>query len=60
VSYTTGVITFTGGNIPTGGQAVTAGFEFYVKTRFDIDDLTQVFESYRVGSIPSIPLVEVA
>lgn len=60
VNYSTGVITFTGGNIPTAGQAVTAGFEFNTKVRFDTNDLSRTIEHFRVGSAPSIPLIEVA
>jgi uncharacterized protein (TIGR02217 family) len=59
VDYLTGLITFTGGNIPSAAQAITAGYEFYCKVRFNTDTLRQVFESYRVGSLSSIPLIEV-
>lgn len=57
--YTTGIITFTGGNIPTAAQAVTAGFEFNCKVRYDTNDLQVVIEAYRTGSIPTIALIEV-
>jgi len=59
VNYETGVVTFTGGNIPTAGQAVTAGFEFYCKVRYDMNDLQAVIETYRAGGTPSIALIEV-
>lgn len=59
VNYNTGIITFTGGNIPTAGQLVKAGFEFYTKVRFDTDELNISYEGFRVGSIPNIPLIEV-
>ncbi|WP_136617070.1 MULTISPECIES: DUF2460 domain-containing protein [Mesorhizobium] len=60
VNYTTGVVTFTAGNEPAVGvNNVTAGFKFREKVRFDTNDLSQVAEFFRVGSVPSIPLVEV-
>lgn len=59
VNYETGVITFTPGNIPGTGAEVTAGFKFYVKVRFDTNDLSQSYEGFRVGQISSIPVIEV-
>lgn len=59
VDYTTGIITFTGGNIPTTGQLVKAGYYFYCKVRYDTNDLQAVIEAYRAGSVPTIPLIEV-
>ena len=59
VDYATGIVTFTGGNIPGSGQAVTAGFEFDVPARFDTDRLELNLEGIRHGSIPSIPIVEI-
>jgi uncharacterized protein (TIGR02217 family) len=53
----TGIVTFTGGNIPTAGQAVTAGFEFDVPVRFDIDDLSINIEDYNSGA-SQVPLIE--
>ena len=35
VDYETGIVTFTGGNIPATGEGVTAGCSFYVPVRFD-------------------------
>lgn len=32
-----GLVTFTGGNIPTGGQAVTVTCDFFAKVRFEAD-----------------------
>ncbi len=59
-NYTTGVVTFAAGNEPAVGvNNVTAGFQFREKVRFDTNDLSQVAEFFRVGSVPSIPLVEV-
>lgn len=59
INYETGVVTFTGGNIPILYAQVTAGFLFYVKVRFDTNDLSAVYEGFRVGSMGSIPVIEV-
>lgn len=58
VSTTTGIVTFTGGNIPTVGQAITAGFEFYVPVRFDTDVISVSLEEYNTARA-SVPLVEI-
>lgn len=58
VNTATGVVTFTGGNIPTNGQVVTAGFEFDVPVRFDTDELAVSMEAFKAGSIGQIPLIE--
>lgn len=59
VDYATGIVTFGGGHIPTGGQAVTAGFEFDVPVRFDTDSLSVSLDFLEYGSIPQIPVIEV-
>ena len=59
VNTATGIITFTAGNIPAAGQAVTAGFEFDVPVRFDADLLQTTLSLERTGEIRSIPLIEV-
>jgi uncharacterized protein (TIGR02217 family) len=59
VDHATGLVTFTGGNIPTMGQSVTAGFEFDVPVRFDTDRLEVNLSLIEAGSIPNIPIVEV-
>jgi uncharacterized protein (TIGR02217 family) len=56
VSTTTGLITFT--TAPAGGVAITAGFEFDVPVRFDTDALDVTLDLERLGSITSIPLIE--
>jgi uncharacterized protein (TIGR02217 family) len=56
VSITTGLITFT--TAPALGVAVTAGFEFDVPVRFDTDALDVTLDLERLGSITSIPLIE--
>jgi uncharacterized protein (TIGR02217 family) len=57
VSTTTGLITFT--MAPAAGVAITAGFEFDVPVRFDTDVLDVTLDLERLGSITSIPLVEI-
>ena len=57
VSTTTGLVTFA--TPPPSGVAVTAGFEFDVPVRFDSDVLEVTLDLERLGSITSIPLVEI-
>ena len=57
VDTTTGIVTFT--TAPANGAAVTAGFEFDVPVRFDTDRLDVTMDIERLGSITSIPLIEV-
>ena len=56
VDTTTGVVTFT--TAPAGGVIVRAGFEFDVPVRFDSDTLDVTLDFERLGSITSIPLLE--
>jgi uncharacterized protein (TIGR02217 family) len=57
VDTTTGVVTFDAA--PTEGVAITAGFEFDVPVRFDTDVLDVTLDLERLGSITSIPLLEI-
>ena len=57
VDATTGVVNFAAA--PAAGVLVTAGFEFDVPVRFDTDRLDVTWDLDRLGSIASIPLVEV-
>ena len=57
IDSTTGIITFAAA--PGAGVSVTAGFEFDVPVRFDTDELPVTLDIERLGSITSIPLVEV-
>ena len=57
VDTTTGVISFT--IAPGSGVAITAGFEFDVPVRFDTDALDVTLDLERLGSITSIPLLEI-
>ncbi|PRX29001.1 TIGR02217 family protein [Meinhardsimonia xiamenensis] len=53
----TGVVTF---DVPPGaGVTISAGFEFDVPVRFESDALDVTLDVERLGSIASIPLVEV-
>jgi len=56
VDTTTGVVTFD--SAPAEGVAMTAGFEFDVPVRFDTDVLDVTLDLERLGSITSIPLLE--
>ncbi len=53
----TGVVTFT--TAPGSGAIVRAGFEFDVPVRFDTDMLDVTLDIERLGSITSIPLLEI-
>ena len=53
----TGIVEFAAA--PAAGQAVSAGFEFDVPVRFDVDRLEITLDIERPGSIASIPLVEI-
>jgi uncharacterized protein (TIGR02217 family) len=59
LNATTGVVTFTAGNIPPNGATVTAGYEFDVPVRFDTDEITVNLSHFEAGEIPEIPLLEV-
>ena len=56
VDTMTGVVTFS--DAPGSGVAITAGFEFDVPVRFDSDALDVTHDIERLGSITSIPLLE--
>jgi uncharacterized protein (TIGR02217 family) len=57
VDTTTGVVTLT--TAPAGGVIVRAGFEFDVPVRFDSDSLDVTLDFERLGTITSIPLLEI-
>jgi uncharacterized protein (TIGR02217 family) len=54
---TTGMVTFT--TAPANGVIIRAGFEFDVPVRFDTDTLDVTLDIERLGSITSIPLLEI-
>jgi uncharacterized protein (TIGR02217 family) len=57
VDVSTGIVTF---DTPPGdGEGVTAGFEFDVPVRFESDRLDVTLDIERLGSITSIPLIEI-
>lgn len=43
---------------PANGASVTAGYEFDVPVRFDVDELDIELSAFEAGQIPSIPLIE--
>lgn len=57
VDTTTGIITFT--TAPGSGLAVTAGFEFDVPVRFNMDEISVNVEQFNAGAIPAIDIVEI-
>jgi len=57
VDTATGLVTF--GAAPAAGVPVTAGFEFDTPVRFDTDTLDVTLDLERLGSIASIPLLEI-
>ena len=56
VDIATGSVTFSAA--PGTGVPITAGFEFDVPVRFDSDTLEVTLDFERLGSISSIPLLE--
>ena len=57
IDMTTNLVTFD--TAPAAGIAITAGFEFDVPVRFDTDTLDVTLDIERLGSITSIPLLEI-
>lgn len=57
VDETTGILTFA--SAPADGATIRAGFEFDVPVRFDTDTLDVTLDFERLGTITSIPLIEV-
>ncbi|HMQ41773.1 MAG TPA: DUF2460 domain-containing protein [Paracoccus sp. (in: a-proteobacteria)] len=57
VDNTNGIVSFAAA--PGEGIAITAGFEFDVPVRFDSDTLDVTLDIERLGSIASIPLLEI-
>ncbi len=56
VNTATGVVHFTSGL--TGGEVISATFEFDVPVRFDTDQLEITHETYEIGGWLNIPIVE--
>jgi len=57
VDATIGLVSFT--TAPASGVVLTAGYQFDVPVRFDTDTLDVTLDIERLGSITSIPLIEV-
>ena len=57
IDATTGLVSFDAA--PASGVAVSVGFEFDVPVRFDSDVLNVTLDIERLGSITSIPLLEI-
>jgi uncharacterized protein (TIGR02217 family) len=57
IDVTTGLVVFD--TPPANGVAISAGFAFDVPVRFDTDTLDVTLDIERLGSITSIPLVEI-
>jgi uncharacterized protein (TIGR02217 family) len=57
VDTATGILTFT--RPPDVGAEVRAGFEFDVPVRFDTDLVQVSVASFKAGSLPSVPVLEV-
>jgi uncharacterized protein (TIGR02217 family) len=57
VSLNAGTITFV--TPPDVGADVTAGFEFDVPVRFDMDRIVTSVATFQAGSVPDVPIVEV-
>lgn len=56
VDGTTGIVTFN--DAPPLGLEVTAGFEFDVPVRFEIDRIQTSVASFQAGDAPSVPVME--
>ena len=57
--YDTGVVTFTAGNAPAVGYAVTVTCEFDVYARFDTDQLPSSYEQWQLSNTTNVSVVEV-
>jgi uncharacterized protein (TIGR02217 family) len=58
LDYTTGIITFSGLDIPTTGHPITVTGEFDVPVRLDTDQLEASHEGFLTETWDQIPLVE--
>ncbi len=57
VDYSTGIVTFT--DAPDIGAIVTAGFEFDVPVRFDVDGIQTSVANFQAGEALAVPVVEI-
>ena len=58
VDTTDGVVTFTTGNVPTTGQAITAGYQFDVPSRVDDQGFETNYTTCNIHSF-ALPLIEI-
>lgn len=59
VDLATGMITLGATLAATTGQVIEAECEFDVPARFDIDRLGLRLQTFRIGDVPDIPIIEV-
>lgn len=59
IDAATGEVVFAVAATPASGKTVTAGYEFDVPVRFDIEHLALNLTAFKAGQIHTIPLVEV-
>ena len=52
-------VTLSVNGAPSLGQLVTAGYRFFVPSRFDTDTLPVTLEDYGIGGSSSVKIVEV-
>lgn len=52
-----GMISF--GDAPDTGVEITAGYEFDVPVRFDVETIQTSVASFQAGNVPNVPVVEV-
>ncbi len=57
IDYATGWVELA--TAPGNGAAVTAGYEFDVPVRFDVERISASLAGFAAGEVPSIPVVEV-
>lgn len=57
-TFENGKISFV--NPPAAGVSITAGYEFDVPVRFDIDRLDIALEAFGAGELTTIPLIEIS
>lgn len=59
LNVSNGLVTFAEAHIPLQGALVTAGFEFDVPVRFDIDQIEINLTHFQAGEVPHVGLVEI-
>jgi uncharacterized protein (TIGR02217 family) len=55
----TGAVTFDPDHLPEAGAVVTAGFEFDVPVRFDVEQIEINLTHFQAGQLPHVALVEI-